>query len=448
MPLLDHEKDKAFLADRIFELVKDKWASICTFPEVSKHLNKAVSVGKVGPIKIGDEKRLGTRLVETILEQQVRGLKALTLSADHTFSDRFADFCFNEEAAIVTRAPIYNLTLHSNNPLVLEKGIRLIPPKLGSDEFALSPPYLEFPREIRPSLIFEEVWHEKKTITDPSNGPVNITIPTHGPSFRMLVFMLRLLGMFNFKAPFVETKLDAPGISSSSGQLYFSLPRLMGLLGRTDTISEETARGLLLAWKEFGQITAQKDDTRRRWFSIALTRMEMACERDEPVDMLLDLCISLEALLAQENLEVTYRFKQRGTMLLLLASRSLSREQLKRVRKTLGDAYDLRSKVVHGQPFDIRKVEDTNTKLLELVRVFSLKLLEMSYFHSHEDIISRIDLAMVSPEEESELEYELEVSALAPFWRKPFDKTSELFGPDGSPASETRSNTILCDESD
>jgi len=429
-PFFIDKTDRWLLTYRVFELVKQKWKQICENPELQKHIGKCVRVGQWGPFRVTNEEALGMQVVTAIVERQAKGLQRVVLRYDDKVSEDLADFFLKDEVTIVAQAPIYYLGMRSDRPIALEEGLQLVPASPISDEFILPTSLAEPLSEIRPSLILEHRWHEKKTITELHDGPINIVFPKASTPFREFVIILRLLGMSRFKAPFLQTGLLAPVFGAGYRLFHSTPPWYPKSMSDVDQLDEQMTNGLVCAWKELRQVVPPEESERAQWLAIALDRMNMACERDQPIDKLLDLCISLEALLTREPQQVTYQFRQRGTLLLSLACQYLSKGQLEKAKKFLGKIYTARSEIVHGKFQETAEVEQANRRLFELARIFSLECIALSHSFTRDQIIESIDLAMASTETRRELEDKLKASALAPFWNKPYEKASELFPPE------------------
>jgi len=418
---------EALLASRVFKLVEDRWRQICKNPNVSKHLNKKIMLGRTSVTWTGSELTLGYMLVEDILNRQISGLQRLTVRHDENISKDLADFFLKDEVTVVTKAPIYGLLIISSVPLLAEEGIQLIPQMPHLAEFAFPTSNGIGPSEIYPDIVFEHRWSEKKIVEEAGKGSVASRPLEEDLSFRRLVLILRLLGMSNFSAPLIENRLLAPGLPFGYKKFYYPPPWSHRHRDNIDEIGEREASGLLEAWKALKQLIPVGDSEEPIWLKIALARMDMACERYDARESLLDLCISIEALLGREQSEVSYKFCQRGSLLLLLASRSLRPGSIESARELLDGVYGLRSGLVHARSNDLQRCEQTNRQLFELVRIFCLKAIALAPYFSHDNIIDRIDLSMVSPDELKELEYELEASPLAQFWNPPYEKVSVLF---------------------
>jgi Apea-like HEPN len=89
----------------------------------------------------------------------------------------------------------------------------------------------------------------------------------------------------------------------------------------------------------------------RRVLDIALDRLNLARRRRSPSDQAIDGGICLEALLSNDNQELTYKLQLRAALLLGTAL-----PERQEIRKAVRDLYSLRSKVVHGRA---RQPEDT-----------------------------------------------------------------------------------------
>jgi len=422
-----HLESKAFLALEVFKNVEDRWNRICQNPAISKQLNKVISLERTGSMPVGSKYLLGLTLVEDILDRQVSGLPGLTWHIDNNLGSDFAALFLRDEVPLVTRAPIYGLLLTSGETITLEEGVNLIPPHLPSHEFDFLTAHLPDPYRPSPTIVFEHKWHEKKTLVERSRERSSYGPTEEDTTFYRIVLVLRLLGLRNFGAPYVKNGLLAPGFAIGYKQYGFNLSSSSKCITALDKLDEKEYAGLLQAWKVLRQVLPVTEDDRTKWFAIALKKMNTACQRDNSLDELLDLCVSLEALLTREPQQVTYQFKQRGTFLLSLACAYLSEGQLRAIRKFLGDAYDMRSRLVHGEPPDIIGVEETNAGLFELARIFSLKSIALSSHLIKDEIISRIDLGMANNKTRKDLEEMLQASDLAPFWNAPYEKVTKLF---------------------
>ena len=439
-PLRYLDQQGTFLAYDVFSQLEEKWNKICQYPELSRYLDRVISLEHTGIMPVGSKRILGMRLVEDILDRQVRGLQTLIVHIDNDFGSNFANFFLCDKAPLVTKAPIFGLLIISGEPITLEEGVTLAPQDLPSHEFDFLTAHLSDASKPFPGVIFEHKWLEKKMFVESGNVP-----KAYGPTkidamFDTMVFVLRLVGFHNFSAPFVKNGLLAPGFMFGYRQFHSILSPSSRCVMSFDEIGERESTGLLQAWRMLKPLFPIPEDKRWKWLAIALRKMNAACERDNSLDRLLDLCICLEALLTRESQQVTYQFKERGAFLVSLGSRHLCEKQLQEVKKFLGGVYDMRSRLVHGTLDNGDEVEEENAKLFELARVFSLKSIALSDYFTRDEIIDNIDLAMVSPLTRTNLEAKLETSPLTPFWNEPYERVSTLFQIDsGKPSKSTSS---------
>lgn len=118
----------------------------------------------------------------------------------------------------------------------------------------------------------------------------------------------------------------------------------------------------------------------RHFLTIALRRYAIALSRPSLDDKLIDLMICAEALfLRVEQNELTHKLAYRAA--LLLGENSI---QQREIFKFMGEAYSMRSKVVHGaksytqNPKDSEQLSSIITRLSELLRLALLKMLAIA----------------------------------------------------------------------
>jgi CRISPR/Cas system CSM-associated protein Csm4 (group 5 of RAMP superfamily) len=148
----------------------------------------------------------------------------------------------------------------------------------------------------------------------------------------------------------------------------------------------------------------------------------MACLREDPRDGLLDLVIALEALLEyQSDLEIAYRLKKRGGVIMGLAeSRQRLPEAVAFAESTIKKSYDMRSTIVHGERttgYSSKEIEDVNEALFVLIRTVSLKLVGLGGTSMPQKNLLGflIDESMSSPPLRKTLERTLRDSGLLDF---------------------------------
>jgi hypothetical protein len=160
------------------------------------------------------------------------------------------------------------------------------------------------------------------------------------------------------------------------------------------TLSSSEANALATFWQQY-QASCQ---VKRKRFEVALRRFNFAYERERPEDKLIDYMIALEALLLGDQQELKYKLAMRGAALL-----GNSPDERKRIYDELGEAYNQRSKTVHG---DIPKKQITiGTNQLffdELVgrveehtRSAIKRFLSLSANQKEEEIIKALDEQLV-----------------------------------------------------
>ncbi len=103
-------------------------------------------------------------------------------------------------------------------------------------------------------------------------------------------------------------------------------------------------------WQNFKKIMEQD----QHYLQVPIRRLRAAGTRTQKEDALVDYVIGLEALLgtAGEKTEMSYRFRIRGAVL-LAKYRSERRGHL----RLLGELYNLRSRIVHGQTVSNEELE-------------------------------------------------------------------------------------------
>jgi hypothetical protein len=104
-------------------------------------------------------------------------------------------------------------------------------------------------------------------------------------------------------------------------------------------------------WRKFKNIMEQD----HHYLQVPIRRLRAAGTRTQREDALVDYVVGLEALLGtgDEKTEMSYRFRVRGAVL-LAKHRSERRDYL----RLLGELYDLRSRIVHGQTVSKEKLEE------------------------------------------------------------------------------------------
>lgn len=403
-------EDKVLLVTRVFDDVKseESWKAFCRNPDVLRHIDKVISVESLAPIHV-TESSLGIGLITELLQGSI--------PSQH-FVESLTEFLENDVVTLVTRAPVYSLIMQARYPIDLGDGVQLVLPPL-SDEFTIPTPLQV---DIRPAFVFEHKWREKKTISEETaTTPTGLTKrePVGMATLRRLVYSLLLVGKCRFRAPFGEVKA-APGLHFGYREYFHAPPWIPPSNLNVDHMNADEVERFQKAWRDMSAMLSVESLNRSEWLATSLSRMEIAHERDDSRDALIDICTSLEALLTHEDIpELAYRFRQRGAFLYSLGQKSLLKDDVEKVREDLREAYAMRSDFVHGDTSEYREEEVRRVfeRSAELCRVFCLKLIALGDGRSHKDLLSKdLDLAMVSIDKTRELEETLKKSPIGKYW--------------------------------
>ncbi|MHC1623149.1 MAG: hypothetical protein ACXQTR_00990 [Candidatus Methanospirareceae archaeon] len=176
-----------------------------------------------------------------------------------------------------------------------------------------------------------------------------------------VVTALRLFkaGTLGYRTVFFETKPAQPGPTQ-----FFDEGRIAYGEGEYSLTNDEAEE-----FRDFWMRIHKFLDIKREAFGplgIALSRFELSYLRRRPVDKLLDLVISMEALFLKEGerMELAYKLSQRAALL-------LENEYSQRVscKKDLKRLYNVRSKAVHGAQLHKLNIESADVmRLKEWVR--------------------------------------------------------------------------------
>lgn len=141
-------------------------------------------------------------------------------------------------------------------------------------------------------------------------------------------------------------------------------------------VSEDAEQKLVHLWPILNENIKES----RHFLAIAVRRFSQAMTRPSLDDKIIDLMICAEALfLRTEHSELTHQLAYRAA--LLLGENSAKKKEL---YKFFREAYAMRSKVVHGAKSytrdskDIEQLSTTATKLAELLRRATLKMLTLA----------------------------------------------------------------------
>ena len=135
---------------------------------------------------------------------------------------------------------------------------------------------------------------------------------------------------------------------------------------------------------------------------MAIVRFQIALNRDEAVDKIIDYNTCLESLYASGPGDLTRKISQRGSMIL-----GLTEEERESVYKFLKFVYNLRSGLVHGEGVrnlkhdgKIMSVEDVSHSLEECARSSIKVFLKLINYYNGNDknnkIVSDIDASLIN----------------------------------------------------
>lgn len=131
---------------------------------------------------------------------------------------------------------------------------------------------------------------------------------------------------------------------------------------------------------------------KRNWWYVASNELLLACNQGIIEMAYVNLITALEAISVNTNTELSYRVSLNTSLLY-----SNDKEVRENTFKLIKDAYDIRSKLVHGAPEDaLKKVKQYNYKLyFELKSIISTLLLKY-YDFSKESLIKGINSSIMS----------------------------------------------------
>lgn len=126
---------------------------------------------------------------------------------------------------------------------------------------------------------------------------------------------------------------------------------------------------------------------------------------DIPEDKLINYFIALESLYSNSKSEISFRFAVR--LALLLGRSSKSRKNISQKAKKL---YDLRSRIIHGDKFTLpsKSLQEAD----EWLRKSILSFMMLSAYYGRDEIITKLDEAMVDNDLRSDLYHRSKISVL------------------------------------
>lgn len=211
-------------------------------------------------------------------------------------------------------------------------------------------------------------------------------------TFNNVILILRLYGnKGDVGFPFIVTRSTS---RFEQGREINTFSPVNEFIGTTYALSEEECNSFIDFWNAVEYQVDQPDDNYR----VALDKFSNSFERANQSDRLLDCVIALEALYLKsgEFQEMSYRLSQRGALLL-----GSSIEEALQIRNSLKEAYNQRSRLVHGSTADVDKefIMELHNLTRESLNRF---LIQDSQGNEHDDILDTLDENAVTPSERGE----------------------------------------------
>lgn len=247
------------------------------------------------------------------------------------------------------------------------------------------------------NFLFEYVFSVKKFLE--SQQPIYNLHDYHEQDIlQKLISTLRLFKAGKFGL--MLTRLAPASLTPYMGERYsYSSQQFIG----TQYILSTNEIGAVLKLWDYMKNLELK---RLRFLKTGLDRFNFAYERNKHEDRLIDLMIALEALFFKEEGESErgeYRYRISLRTAVFLENEPTDRNT---IFKTTREAYDLRSKIVHGSDVDLSKqlqidgkqfhihelVDTIEEYVRKSIKLFIIKLQEKK----HEEIIDEIDDAILS----------------------------------------------------
>lgn len=164
-------------------------------------------------------------------------------------------------------------------------------------------------------------------------------------------------------------------------------------------LSSKRCEGFKDFWNKHREIFLEKNIPKQ--LNIAFKRFSFALDRKELEDRLIDLIVSLESLYLKsgEIQELSYRLSQRGALLL-----GETKEEKTTIKETIKEAYNLRSKIVHGVGAKVDK--EFLSEIQSLVRKSLVKFLNFYMADvGFDEILDKLDQKALSVNNTSLTEY-------------------------------------------
>ncbi len=137
----------------------------------------------------------------------------------------------------------------------------------------------------------------------------------------------------------------------------------VGVRGPTYSINKDDGNRL----KEIFSLIRKVKKDRFRFLTLALRRFNQSYDRYEAEDRLIDHMIAFEALYLNDTGSGEYRGELRFRLALRTAFFLREGDQRKTLSKEMADAYDIRSSIVHGDEYDLPKINGKTLSINEFV---------------------------------------------------------------------------------
>jgi hypothetical protein len=347
--------------------------------DYAEHLKKFYT-GEVGNLTID---AVMDRYLISFLLYYLSDSKSLDFNEDmcREAYGRVEKYFYSSELPYLALAPLQNFEAEVD---IVELGDRLVIKKI-SDKYltelrtraesglSLS---LSFHENIKLQYSAEMTHYLKK------EEPHNIEEPIR--TIRKLVSALRIFKEGVCNCPFIESRpLTWELMGGILGSHIYQYP--IAFWRKKYRLQRDDISKFVAFWKRFNKFEFDK----HKFLGIAINRFNYAYGRELDEDKLIDYMIALEALFLREGEknELKYRLSMRTA--LFLEDDPMKR---KAIRNNVQNAYDLRSRIVHGSSkieySEIRKSVDT---IEDYLRKTIIKFLDALEKEKYETIIQKID---------------------------------------------------------
>ena len=311
---------------------------------------------------------------------------------ENTFNNLYREleeYIYTKEREIIVVAPLLNFELKGIEKIDLGD---FIIRRISEDEFKmlLSQNALGEIHSLYPyGGIFETIWCIELKVKCPSKRrSEDLT-----PRIEKVITALRLFkkGSIHYSAILDYPKVwkNHWGVSShGGGEIH----------GPRYELTDKDIESLKAFWNKFKSLNAQN------FLDVAIRRFNFSYERRLPEDKLIDYITAFEALYLQgEEKELSYRLALRCACFL-----GKDGEERKKIFEILKNAYDARSKIVHGKSIESKSFKKLLNKLNLNLPELSMKVEEYlresikTFLHflqkseSYDEIIREIDEKIIT----------------------------------------------------